>query len=178
MPASIAYLDGPRLARCLQAGLRHLISERDQLNRINVFPVADGDTGNNLAHTAHAALQAISTTSYKTAGSTLSKLADASLDEAQGNSGVILAQFFQGVAASLKDADRISTKQFAAALKEAAVLTRAALDAPREGTILTVMDSAAEAAMTLSDSEDFAHILPHIIAAAENALAHTTEAAG
>ena len=140
-----------------------------------MFPVADGDTGNNLAHTARAALQAISADSRSTAGSMLVTLADAALDEAQGNSGVILAQFFQGVAASLKDAPRITTAQFTTALKEATVLTRAALDAPREGTILTVMDKAADAALMLSDCNDFARLLPHLLEAAEDALAHTTE---
>ena len=98
MPAGVRYLDGPRLQRCLQSGLRTLIRERDYLNRINVFPVPDGDTGNNLAHTARAGLQALVSESHRSVATTLRVLADAALDGAQGNSGVILAQFLQALA--------------------------------------------------------------------------------
>ena len=53
---AIAYLDGPRLARALSAGIRHLFLHRDYINRINVFPVPDGDTGTNLSLSLGSAL--------------------------------------------------------------------------------------------------------------------------
>ena len=55
---SIAYLDGRRLALALDAGIRHLFQRRDYINRINVFPVPDGDTGTNMAFTFPSILEA------------------------------------------------------------------------------------------------------------------------
>lgn len=172
MPEGIIYLDGPRTQRCLQAGLQQLISERDYLNRINVFPVADGDTGNNLAQTASAGLIAIAANPHAGAGATLVELADGMLDGAQGNSGVILTQFFFGLAETLRSVVRIDTAQFTDAMGKAAVATRAALESPCEGTILSVID-AASTACTRTDTNNFAEIMSLMLNAAETALSNT-----
>jgi len=172
MPEGIIYLDGPRTRRCLQAGLQQLISERDYLNRINVFPVADGDTGNNLAQTASAGLAAIAASPHAGAGATLIELANGMLDGAQGNSGVILTQFFFGLAETLHSAVRVDTSQFTEAMGKAAVATRASLEAPCEGTIISVIDAASTACVR-TDTHDFAELVSLMLNAAEAALSIT-----
>ncbi len=173
MTEGVAYLDGPRLQRCLVAGLDRVIAEREYLNRINVFPVPDGDTGNNLARTAIAAREAIAG-AHSSAGEVLAKLADGALDGAQGNSGAILAQFFQGLATTLADKGRIVATELADAMPAAAEGTRKALANPREGTIVTVLDAAAAAAGKQRWS-DFAELLPALRDASRTALGATTE---
>ncbi len=174
MTEGVAYLDGPRLQRCLTAGLDRLIAEREYLNKINVFPVPDGDTGNNLAQTALAAREAIAE-AHESAGEILARLADGALDGAQGNSGTILAQFFQGLASSLADKHRILAGELADAFPDAAAGTRNALTNPREGTIVTVLDAAASAAGSRRNSKDFAKLLPAILEASRKALSATTD---
>jgi len=174
MTEGVAYLDGPRLQRCLTAGLDRLIAEREYLNKINVFPVPDGDTGNNLAQTAMSAREAIAE-AHDSAGEMLARLADGALDGAQGNSGAILAQFFQGLATALADKSRIVASELAEALPSAAEGTRNALTNPREGTIVTVLDAAASAANSWRRSDDFAKLLPVILTASRKALSATTQ---
>jgi len=174
MTDGVAYLDGPRLQRCLIAGLDRLIAEREYLNKINVFPIPDGDTGNNLARTAIAAREAIIET-RSSAGDILCRLADGALDGAQGNSGAILAQFFQGLANTLSDKGRIMAAELAQAFPDAAAGTRGALANPREGTIITVIDAAADAARSNRNCGDFAKLLPAVLAASRKALDATTE---
>ncbi|MDP6435770.1 MAG: DegV family protein [Gammaproteobacteria bacterium] len=174
MAEGVHYLDGPRLQRCLIAGLQQLIGDREHLNRINVFPVPDGDTGNNLAHTAHAARLAISEHKANGVGELLVRMADGALDGAQGNSGTLLAQFFQGLADQLEKFDRIRTWELADAFSSAAAYTRTALDNPQEGTIITVVDATAAAGQEYRKCDDFAELLPKLRDAASVALAKTT----
>jgi len=170
----IAYLDGQLLQRCLTAGLQRLIDQREYLNRINVFPVPDGDTGNNLAHAAAAGQQALIGNESNAAGVVLAELATAVLDAAQGNSGALLAQFLQGFADSGATCGQLDTKNFAEALAKAADATRQALDNPREGTIISVIDACAVAGNSHADCGDFMILLPAIRDAAVTALAATT----
>src|SRR5690349_4865546 len=93
--ALILELDGHRLRRLLRAGIRQVLADQEQLNKINVFPVADGDTGTNMALTLRAVLHQLQRTDAH-AGNTLTRAADAALDAARGNSGAILAQFLLG----------------------------------------------------------------------------------
>ncbi len=94
----IDYLDGLRLKQGVIAGARRVILMQDSLNKINVFPVPDNDTGTNMALTMQSVAEgAISCREESISG--MSKcLADAALMGARGNSGAILAQFFQGLA--------------------------------------------------------------------------------
>ena len=90
-------IDGLRLNRAFKAGILRLLSRQEHLNKINVFPVPDGDTGTNLALTMSAVLGTLQRFPDSHAGKTLTRVADAALDGARGNSGAILAQFFLGV---------------------------------------------------------------------------------
>ena len=139
----VAYLDGPRLNRVLRAGIHRLLSDTTRLNRINVFPVPDGDTGTNLALTCGSIARILMTRKTAHAGKLLVQVADAALDGARGNSGAILAQFFQGLADSLMDRDRVSAQDLVRAFAMADEYARMALETPQEGTILTVISQVA-----------------------------------
>ena len=135
----IAYLDGPRLSRGLRAGIHRLMADQDRLNRINVFPVPDGDTGTNLAMTMQSVLSALARCNDRHAGRTLETVADAALDGARGNSGAILAQFFLGLGDACGHLRLITTDNFIDAVQRGADYARDALSEPRDGTILSVL---------------------------------------
>ena len=97
----VQLLTGPRLARALRAGALAVVREQETLNRINVFPVPDADTGANLASTLRAAAAALAAPNELTVGQTVRTAADAALDGARGNSGAIFAQFLYGMAESI-----------------------------------------------------------------------------
>jgi DegV family protein with EDD domain len=174
-PPPVAYLDGRRLGRILRAGIGRVIAERGHLDRINVFPVADGDTGTNLALTLAAIDERLAATTTAHAGEMLAAAADAALDGARGNSGAIFAQFFQGLAASLGDTARLAPADLARGLAAADAAARNALAEPRDGTVLTVMRAAARAigADRLPPDADFAAAGSALLAAARPALAST-----
>ncbi|MDH3364352.1 MAG: DAK2 domain-containing protein, partial [Gammaproteobacteria bacterium] len=106
------YLDGDALAVALTSGIHRVISEQELLNRINVFPVADSDTGTNLSLTLSAALAVLNRPGEKHLGTMLAAIADALLDGARGNSGAIVAQFFQGMSDSAGEISRFTTYTF------------------------------------------------------------------
>ena len=168
-------LDGLRLNRALKAGIARLLSRQEHLNKINVFPVPDGDTGTNLALTMHAVLGSLQRADDH-AGKTLTRIADAALDGARGNSGAILAQFFLGLCDRLGHLGRLSTRDFADGVRGGADYARESLSEPREGTILTVLtDFARELhAVQREGARDFAALLRRGVQAAQASLERTT----
>ena len=88
------HLTGDSFALALTSGIHRVIDEQDFLNRINVFPVADGDTGTNLSLSLGTALAVLDSDGEKHLGTLLAAIADALLDGSRGNSGAIVAQFF------------------------------------------------------------------------------------
>ncbi|HEV7717285.1 MAG TPA: DAK2 domain-containing protein, partial [Steroidobacteraceae bacterium] len=137
--ASVERLDGAHLANALRAGIYRLFSRAEHLNKINVFPVPDGDTGTNLAMTLQAVLTAVEREPPLHAGALLTRAADAAIDGARGNSGSILAQFLLGVGDHAGALETLSTSDFADAIRAGANYARDALTEPREGTLLTVL---------------------------------------
>src|SRR4030095_7663924 len=101
-------IDGLRLNRAFRAGILRLLSRQEHLNKINVFPVPDGDTGTNLAMTLGPVRSVLERTPDAHVGNTLTRVADAALDGARGNSGAILAQFLLGVGDRLGHLARIT----------------------------------------------------------------------
>ena len=177
MPA-IGYIDGLRLHRALQAGIQRVVSRQEHLNRINVFPVADGDTGTNIALTLSAVLAGATNNLDRHVGNLLNALADAALDGARGNSGAILAQFFQGMSDGATALRVLSVKRFTRAVRLGADYAREALAQPKEGTLLTVLSDFAaslEAQRADGSVRDLADLLHVGLAAAERSLAGTTE---
>lgn len=171
----IAYLDGSRLRRGLRAGIRRVIADQERLNRINVFPVPDGDTGTNLAMTMQSVMAALARHEDRHAGRTLEAVADAALDGARGNSGAIIAQFFLGLGDACGGLSLITTEAFVDAVQRGSDYARDALSEPREGTVLSVLSTFADELQRIRDrGHDFAVLLEQGLDEARRALAETT----
>jgi DegV family protein with EDD domain len=170
----VQILTGPRLARALRAGALAVAREQETLNRINVFPVPDADTGANLASTLRAAAAALTTPTEFTVGQTARAAADAALEGARGNSGAILAQFLHGMADSIGTRVSVTTREFAAAVRRGADAAQQALAQPVEGTILTVLRTWAAALEEQTGKiHDFGELLGSGLEHAREALANT-----
>ena len=170
------YLDGEVLAAALTSGIHRVLADQEYLNRINVFPVADSDTGTNLSLSLGSALGVLGKPGEKHLGTMLAAVADALLDGARGNSGAIMAQFFQGVSDSAGDITRFTTYTFGKAVALGSEYAHDALSQPREGTILSVIAAFAENVAyqvnTVRESE-FPPLIDQAMQAAEEALANT-----
>jgi DegV family protein with EDD domain len=173
---SIEYIDGIRLYRSLIAGLRRVVSRQEYLNKINVFPVPDGDTGTNMAFTLTSIEEGIQNNAYSDIKKMSMAIADSALDGARGNSGAILAQFFVGFADGIKDVKKINTDEFSQAISHAKNYSYDALTKPREGTILSVIRSWSESLESSSKkSNDFLTILSSGLINAQKALEKTPQ---
>ena len=172
----IAYLDGDRLRRSLRAACQHAQTVRLELNRINVFPVPDGDTGTNLALTARAIADQMAKPELAAlgVGDVAMQAAEASVLGARGNCGMMLSHFLLGFAERLQGLARVDTAGFAQALSAGVDHLQGAIEEPREGTMLTVMRDTASAAAEDRDP-DFEPLLGRILAAARVSLARTPE---
>jgi DegV family protein with EDD domain len=177
MPRPVLELNGARLSRLLRAGTQRLLADQEHLNRINVFPVPDGDTGTNMALTMHAVLATLRDNPNDHAGSTLTQVADAALDGARGNSGAILAQFLLGLGDSASTHAALSTVQFAHAVTVGATYARESLCEPREGTVLTVISDFATETTRLAAGglQDFLALFSQALVRARKSLQHTSE---
>ena len=144
-PATAPDLDATRLADALRAGIHRVFARTDHLNKINVFPVPDGDTGTNLSMTLSAVLAALDREPACHAGALLERVADAALDGARGNSGAILAQFLLGLADDARPHAALTSATLASAATTGATYARDAMSQPKEGTLLTVLREFAEA---------------------------------
>ena len=103
MGVGIAYMDGPRLARSLFAASDWVAAGREEINRINVFPVPDGDTGTNFSLTLRAVADALRALGDAPLPVTATTMARAAVLGARGNSGMMLAHFLMGVAESHRE---------------------------------------------------------------------------
>jgi hypothetical protein len=171
-------LDGDSLASALQSGIHRVMGEQETLNRINVFPVADGDTGTNLSLSLGAALGLLTAPGQKHLGHMLASVADALLDGARGNSGAIVAQFFQGLSDSAGETGLFSAKSFSEAVSLGNEYAHDALADPVEGTILSVMaafDRSLQQQIGKNAEQDFSVLFAASIAETQEALAKTQE---
>ena len=176
MTVGIAYVDGPRLARSLFAASDWVAAGRDEINRINVFPVPDGDTGTNFSLTLRSVADALRALGDASLPETAGTAARAAVLGARGNSGMMLAHFLLGFAEGLGDRRTASVTDIAAALRRGADQLHQSLDDPREGTILTVAREAAAAAeRAAAASEDIGDFMRALLREGEIALAHTPE---
>jgi len=169
----VRTLDGQVFSRVLRAGALAVVREQETLNRINVFPVRDADTGANLAATLKAAAARLGSAAPQDVGAAARVAADGALDGARGNSGAIFAQFLQGLAAAMEKRASVDVAQFAVAARRGAESAYTALAEPREGTILTVVRAWAHELGRRETGEDFIESMHHALRAAREALADT-----
>ncbi|MEM7500715.1 MAG: DegV family protein [Pseudomonadota bacterium] len=174
----LSHLHGDGFAAALTSGIYRVIGDQEHLNAINVFPVADGDTGTNLSLSLSSALATLDEPGEKHLGTLLAAVADDLLDGSRGNSGAIVAQFFQGMSDSAEEASRFTTHTFARAVELGSEYAHDALSNPREGTILSVIAAFATSlrshARDLSD-DHFGTLLVKAVDSTRSALARTQE---
>ena len=170
----IAYLDGPRLRRSLVAACDHAQRQRGELNRINVFPVPDGDTGTNLALTVRAIADHLRRNRDTAISAVAQEAAQAAVLGARGNCGMMLSHFLLGFAQGVGDRARIGTREFGTALRLGADNLAQALERPIEGTILTVMRDTADAAVGAAHT-DFVGLVQYLVDEARASLARTPD---
>lgn len=175
MPA-IRYLNGRRLHRALQAGIARVVARREYINRINVFPVPDGDTGTNMAFTLVSILHQTRDRVEQNISSMMGHVADAALDGSRGNSGAILAQFLQGLHEGCRKRRTLTAKRFCAAVERGAAAAREAISEPRDGTILSVIhDFSTELNTQLHNgTDDIVELLNRGLDKTRKSLARTT----
>ncbi|MDY4608737.1 MAG: DAK2 domain-containing protein [Eubacterium sp.] len=130
-------------------------SNREAVDALNIFPVPDGDTGTNMSMTISAAAKEVEQMPDDSTIADVSKrCASALLRGARGNSGVILSLIFRGFSKAFKDLDSADSKAVAAAFRAGTDAAYKAVMKPTEGTILTVIRKAAEAAEDIAEIED------------------------
>ncbi len=163
-------IDAHCLFNAFLSGNNEIVKNKNVLDRINVFPVADGDTGTNLVLT----LSAVKNSNMKrTAGETLEAMADAVLSGARGNSGIIFAEFIGGLGEYLQKLEKISANDLAEGLKNAVRRAYNAISEPVEGTILTVLSDWSRAIEKHKSKKDFTTILPETLKVAKTSLENT-----
>lgn len=119
------------------AGASKIFAHQQELNKLNVFPVPDADTGTNLASTMRTVIDRLKP--GKTYSQTVTHIAEAALEGARGNSGVIFAQFLYGISVGAQNYERISLVAFIDSLKKSVKYIYEALTEPVEGTMITVI---------------------------------------
>ncbi|GAP44515.1 protein containing EDD domain protein, DegV family [Lentimicrobium saccharophilum] len=170
---SLTELDGKTLYYSFLAGAQKIFENQVLINKINVFPVADADTGTNLASTMRSIVDSpIPTADLKM---TAAALADAALTGARGNSGIIFAQFVYGFSNEIQKHETVSVETFAEVVKKAVTYAYEAIANPIEGTMITVIREWAEFIYILKDSiKDFIELLAQAYLKALESLQATT----
>jgi DegV family protein with EDD domain len=171
---AIRYLDGRRLSRSVIAGARFVAERAEPLNKINVFPVPDGDTGTNLSTTLLKIAAGVARIRQRHVREMARAIAEEAVAGARGNSGAILAQFFCGFSEALPDSPRATTRDFGAAAVGASESAWSAIARPVEGTVLSVLRDWSDAVRRRSEHLlDFAELLPDSLAEAKKSLENT-----
>jgi uncharacterized protein len=173
----LTLLDASAVRRWCSAAAETLAAHRAEIDDLNVFPIPDGDTGTNLALTLRSAAEAVATDRSATAGAVLRAMARGAVLGARGNSGVIVSQVLRGLADAFDGAVEGDGDLVTAGLRRATDAAYAAVSEPVEGTILSVMKAAAEAAEVAkaAGESDLAAIVTTAAAGAEEALRRTPE---
>lgn len=151
-----------------------LLEESEYVNALNVFPVPDGDTGTNMSATFKAAVKEIEGLNSMSIAETSKKLAKGALMGARGNSGVILSQILRGISKGLEGKNEVDAIELAIAFKEGSNAAYKAVMRPTEGTILSVIRAAADAAID-TDVKDIVDIMDVIVTEAKIMLDRTPD---
>lgn len=170
-------ITGKIFSEMIVSAANQLGNNRETLDKLNVFPVPDGDTGKNMHLTMSGAKTAVLSADESIDPIALSgKIASATLKSARGNSGVILSQLFRGLSSELSAAGEITAKTWANALKKASDTAYKAVMKPTEGTILTVARGGADAALLCAEnSDDIVEVTKSAVDGAKAALDNTPE---
>lgn len=157
LAAGGTVLGGALLAKMAIGGVKQLRSHTDEVNKLNVFPVPDGDTGDNMRMTIESGVSAIENLETDDLAEVMTVLSHGMLLGARGNSGVILSQFFAGTAKGLENVKEADPDTLGKALEMGVQQAYGSVMTPTEGTILTVAREAVEYAVAHINSESTIH---------------------
>ncbi len=166
-------LDGKMYTEMINAGAANLKAHAQEINDLNVFPIPDGDTGDNMLSTIMGGVSD-EESADESIGEAARKASDGMLLSARGNSGVILSQFFEGMAGSFSGLEAADSRAFAKAFQGGVTQAYNAVMEPTEGTILTVIREATEYASS-KDTETPKEFLMEFIEEAKRSLERTPD---
>jgi DAK2 domain fusion protein YloV len=168
-------LSGQELRDMFMVATDWLEKNAPEIDALNVFPVPDGDTGTNMLLTMRSTLEEAYRAPDHSTAAIAKSIARGALMGARGNSGVILSQIWHGLALGLEGKETFSGRDLASALLLSATEAYKGIDNPVEGTILTVIKDAAEAAKTQADSgqDDLISIVEKTVNVARESVANT-----
>ena len=150
---NIKHLGGSLFSKMARGGALLLRLKADEVNKLNVFPVPDGDTGDNMRMTIESGVAAIENLDSDDLAEVMKMLSHGMLLGARGNSGVILSQFFAGTAKGFEGVDQADPESLGRALELGVKQAYASVMTPTEGTILTVAREAVEYAVSRITAE-------------------------
>tara|TARA_Y100001936_G_scaffold230427_1_gene253497 strand:+ start:4432 stop:6069 length:1638 start_codon:yes stop_codon:yes gene_type:complete len=148
---------------------------KESINRLNVYPVPDGDTGTNMFLTVASVLEELNGVDPNDRTAVCGAISHGSLMGARGNSGVILSQVLRGMSNRFAQANEIDAEVLAVALSEASVAADGSVMKPVEGTILTVVREVAKAARDAANSESILRTVELALEEGKAALDRTPE---
>lgn len=169
------YLTVKDLDKFFRGSLNYLAQKREEVNKLNVFPVPDGDTGTNMYLTLKTAIESIDKANPKNLKEYGKIFCEGTLIGGRGNSGVILSQIIKGFFDVIDNVEKIDVKLFSMALQNATKIAYQAVIKPVEGTILTIVRSMAQASLEAINKEDFIEYLSYIIEEAKRTLEKTPQ---
>lgn len=167
--------DGADMRSLLQAAHDWLAQHYEMVNRLNVFPVPDGDTGTNMLLTVKAAWAAIQAKGGATVGTVMAAAADGARQGSRGNSGVILSQILHGFSQSVAHKANVTAQDWSDALLRACEVAYKSVPNPIEGTILTVVREISATVRTVEQNSDLRRLLAIIVQAADQAVQRTPD---
>ena len=169
-------INGHILRRLIIAGANELSKNKQLVDALNVFPVPDGDTGTNMSLTIISAAKEAEKSMSESISDVASVCASGALRGARGNSGVILSQLIRGFSKAVSGKDEIDTVGMSEAFQKAAQTAYKAVMKPKEGTILTVASSCAQASQSAClETDDIEEFLEYVIKEADETLLKTTD---
>lgn len=172
----IQYIDGKRLREMFISGANNLQNNKELVDKLNVFPVPDGDTGTNMSLTISYALKELAKVENDNISDIGKALSKGSLMGARGNSGVILSQIIRGIAKSIEGKSKLSTEDLAKAFKNGSDTAYKAVIKPIEGTILTVVRESGEFAIkTAKKEKDVVKFLSMLVKESNSSLERTPD---
>lgn len=176
MVLKVSEITETEFRKMVAVSTRRLNENADFINKLNVFPVPDGDTGTNTSMSLASGAKYVAESAATSVGELTTALAKGLLMGARGNSGVILSQIFRGFDRSVGKKETLTAQDLADAITSGAETAYKAVMKPTEGTILTVARKAAEAARhTVKQTDDAAQVMQAAADGAAEALATTPD---
>lgn len=170
------FLNGELFAKMFRGGVAFLRSKVKDVNELNVFPVPDGDTGDNMMLTMEGGEKALSGVESDSLDKVAKSLTDGMLLGARGNSGVILSQFFAGIANGFLDHETADVREIGNALLNGVKQAYSSVNTPTEGTILTVARESVEYAVAnITDDSTVDSLFTDLVTEMNESLKRTPE---